>query len=407
MHLVWLSGDTLDTKDSNRTAPLPGKTAFCNEEKEELCEPTHVADAVPAKSLEKKASEPVSRISGWLTAISLAGVLAGAGFIARFSREQFLGISLGDWNVQDLSLLAGRCGIDSLLLPLAFLLRHGPAVALCLLVPALAAVVVHYQPRAETPLRACGLVAVIGASCVALFRYEAPTIQLNGWVIPGVLNLNTIPGSTTFQLPNSYIDRRYEYVSKLLIASRLPTLDPRNAEMPVSSGNVKVPILSGLGITPGDAGDDLQIQYSLVVLLCLASWIYLSIVRGPDRSTLPGRILYRSELVILVLLVVVSLFVPYMYGKLISSTEFAVADISYKESAPNSRSDKDMVWSDELFLISTAEKDVSVLSIKDGVAKVVQIPRDHLLYLHVYGRKDILRDLLEQRAALSSKGGAI
>lgn len=101
---------TVESRDKKRAAAADreNKTALRHEQKEPLGESAlaQMADAVPTKPSGKRAEEPVSKIGGWLTAISLAAVLAGAGFIARFSREQFLGISLGDWNAQDLSLLA-------------------------------------------------------------------------------------------------------------------------------------------------------------------------------------------------------------------------------------------------------------------------------------------------------------
>jgi hypothetical protein len=285
------------------------------------------------------------------------------------------------------------------------------AVALCLVVPAIATVVVHYRPKVGTPLRACGLVAVFFASCVLLVCYEAPTIQLHDWMTTGTPSLETIPGSPTFRLKpgsNSYINSRYTYISKLLIASKLQKLyfDHDKAELPVPSGKVEVPILRCFPIKPDEARDRIQAQYSIVVLVCLASWIYLSIIGRAEPSTLFGRILYRTELVVVALLMVVSVFIPYVYGKLISSTEFPLVDISYKEPAPNSTSDKEQVWPKEVPLIATTEKGVSILFIQNGLAKVVQIPRDHLLYLHVREETDVLRELLEQRAPLSSRGGA-
>jgi hypothetical protein len=403
----------VEPRSQNRMAPpnvQQQEWPPAEEQKEPPCEskPTQSADATPLKSSGQKTQGPVSKVGGWLTAISLAGVLAGAGFIARFSQEQFLGISLGDWSVQDLSLLAGRCGIDSMLLPVAFLLRHIVVLALCVAVFLISAVLVARfgeRPKVEMAFRACGLVALFSATCAVLLRYEAPTIQLHDWLTIGTPSLETIPGSPTFKLivgPNSYINARYSYVSKLLIASKLPRLDPIAAELPISGGNAKVPILFGFGTKPADAGDYIQAQYSIAILVCLGSWIYLSITPGPERSTLSERILYCGELVVLGLLVVVSVLIPYMYGKLISSTEFPVVDISYKEPAPNSNSDADKVWSDEVPLIATTDKDVSVLSIQHGIAKVIHIPRDRLLYLHVYGKKDVLEELLEQRALASA-----
>lgn len=385
-----------------------GKRLPLGERKEPRHEPTagQIAAETPVQSSDKGNEDPVSKVGGWLTAISLAGVLAGTGFIARFSREQFLGISLGDWSVQNLGLLAGRCGIDSLLLPLAFLLHNWVVVLSCVAVPLISAAIVtvfHERPRVETALRACGLLTLFAALFMVLLRYEAPTIQLHDWITGGSptaadSGFGAVPSSPTFRLIDSYIEQRYDDLCKLLIASKLPTFDPKTGTLP---DGTRVAALSCSGTSPVDASDQIQAQYSICILVCLGSWVYLAVLGNPDRSALSGRILYRAELVVLGPLVLVSVFIPYMYGKLISSTEFPVADISYREPPRNSKLDK--ISSVEVPLIAAGDKDISVLSIDAGVAKVVQIPRDHLFYLHIYSKMDILRTLLEQRALASAK----
>ena len=48
-----------------------------------------------------------------LGTLQIAGVLAGSGFIVKFAREDFLGVSSGNWDVSDLGMLAGSFALNS------------------------------------------------------------------------------------------------------------------------------------------------------------------------------------------------------------------------------------------------------------------------------------------------------
>src|ERR1700722_13020538 len=64
--------------------------------------------------------------------LQIAGVLAGSGFIVKFAREDFLGVSAGNWDVSQLGTLAGSFALTSATLLCQYIIH--PAVAIPLIV---------------------------------------------------------------------------------------------------------------------------------------------------------------------------------------------------------------------------------------------------------------------------------
>jgi hypothetical protein len=343
-------------------------------------------DGVYGMNHERPSSNPdddrVGEVISWLAALKVAGVLVASGFIARYAREQFLGVSLGDWNTTTLCLFAGRCAVDSILLPLEFICSHLIwSVALILIFIILVLGIRRYRPPVlqEEILRSTAS-GILLLTLVFIFLYfEAPTISLRDWLI-GTPPLQPI---TDVDTP---LRSRYADICKLLLTSRLP-----------ANGNpgASIPILSGFSMTRTQAQKTIDHSYAFCVLICSAAWIYIWIDQRSGAKM--SRLRWRGtlSLVLVISTLMVTVFIPYMYGKMIDATSFPTVDLSYLEAPP--QCDRATVHSVEMPLVYENDKVVSVVSIENGVSRIIEVPRERLLYLHLYDRQDALSTLLEQR----------
>ena len=65
--------------------------------------------------------------STWMKALQLTAVLAVAGYIGKLAVQQLLGIELGNWTAQDLSIFAGGWAVDTTSRVLDGILAHAGA----------------------------------------------------------------------------------------------------------------------------------------------------------------------------------------------------------------------------------------------------------------------------------------
>src|ERR1700689_4154092 len=87
--------------------------------------------------------------------LQIAGILAGSGFIVKFAREDFLGVSAGNWDVSQLGMLAGSFALTSATLLCQYVIH--PAVAIPLIVILAAYVLAENLLKRSRP----GLVGIL------------------------------------------------------------------------------------------------------------------------------------------------------------------------------------------------------------------------------------------------------
>jgi hypothetical protein len=329
--------------------------------------------------------DPLKEVQGWVGALTLASLLVAVGFISRISREQFLGMPPGQWDVSSLSLSAGRCLVDSLLIPIGFLSGHpystaaGASALLCF---PLAGWALRGRRSALEWFR-FGLLGAVGLSlALVLLRYELPTVPLTNWLIAGPPELpcqiSTPPTGNTLQLlflrktANGCATR----TAQVLVASKLD----------YDFDNSVVGVLYQFEMTPDQARDAVNRYYSVAVLICLLGWLWFLLSLPLRRLTVGDQFFSLLSTVVFMLLVLATGFVPYMYGKLIQSTVFPEAEVSFREAAPNSTQEK--VTSDDFAVVSKGDKSLSLVAAKPGVFRIVEVPLERVLYIHVYGTID-------------------
>jgi hypothetical protein len=346
--------------------------------------------------------DDVSRIRGWIAALGVAGALAAIGFIARFAREQFQGVPGADWSVSELSIQAGRFVVDSFVVPVTFFFNYVPyhwftdTAAVLLLTASVG--VFWWTPRGRHKwlVHASALLVLICTLVYVFLEFEVPTFPLQAWFAGGIPSAEQDFGRGTF------VNRRAWELSRTLVASRLESNDDRK----------NVAMLGSFQLSREEAKATIERHYSYAILVCALGWLYFLLSSG---SLLKGRarvVMDSGRLVAVLLLLAVTCLVPYVYGKLIDSSTLPKADIGYTESAARSEKGKELkieavaASASEVPVLSDTEKMVTILSIhpQEGkLSKVIEIPRDHLLYLHYWGTIDPLPKLV--RSAVPPSAG--
>jgi hypothetical protein len=100
--------------------------------------------------------------------------------------------------------------------------------------------------------------------------------------------------------------------------------------------------------------------------------------------------------VFLLLLLVVTLLVPYSFGKLIHSTDFPSATVEYKGNAEDSKDNG--IKHLEGPLLFQNDQTIAILWAKEGKTAVVYIPASAVLMMRLHGSVDALTYVLGRQA---------
>jgi len=320
--------------------------------------------------------------STWMKALQLTAILAVAGYIGKLAVQQLLGIELGNWTAQDLSIFAGAWAVDTgsrlidgiLGHPLAF----GVPVVLYVALPA-AVLSLPKGTRFVKPLTYAGIGVAAAALLVVLVWFEAPTLALKDWL---TTDLKYQLGSSRSGL----LGYREADLKATLLVSKMDGVATQNRTYCPTQPSE--PILHYL--KPADpvaaATSYLNLAYASSVVICGAAWLVLYFRPPADEPGMVDDIFRGLRLVIcFVLLPLCALLIPYMYGKLIYPTTFPLVGVTYS----NSDSEQKTLLMDE------TDKEVSLLSTQDAVPFVVEIKRrDEISKIRRFGKEDVFNVML-------------
>jgi hypothetical protein len=315
-----------------------------------------------------------------LGTLQIAGVLAGSGFIVKFAREDFLGVSSGNWDVSDLGMLAGSFGLNSATIMCQYVFHASVILPLMLILGGYVYVQSRFQrsrPRMVEALHLAGYV-VLAAILGAIFRVEqAPTLYLHDFLITSPRNQPNISQQTPdYRQTNNLV--------RLIFGSRIQDDPTRSSDFP---------ILKDFRLTPQSAYDVLNAQYARSLLICLVAWNFLFTTERRGRFKVHGAAIVA---VFVLLLLVVTTMVPYTYGKLIHSTDFPSATVEYKGNSPDPKDNG--IKHLEGPLLFQSPQTIAILWAKEGKTAVVYIPTSAVLMMRLHGSVDALTFVLGRQA---------
>jgi hypothetical protein len=347
-----------------------------------------------------------------LAGISITAAFAATGFIAAFGREQLLGVSLSDWSVQTLTILAGRCAADSFFLVLNIVVRHWVMVTLAFAIVGAAIVVLRHRtlpgwvaPAAECVLAIPLLVWVI----TVIVKFEAPTVALRGWVLASdqetplstaVRQLHPRP-SVVAKSTTDYIRAAAASssdapgVTRLLDYYFLNQKDTPGVLLLESSSDRVALDLKSIGFryrNRDQARNQLLATYARAVLVCGLALLYVLLSAQCPESKFWSDLLIVLRTALIVTSAVAAVLVPYVYGKVVDATLFPNAHIAYLVPSTVSADQKPDVVSSEYPVLSQTDKAVSLLSISrgGGYTKIIEVPREKILRLDFNSEVDAL-----------------
>jgi hypothetical protein len=331
------------------------------------------ADAPPAAKYRKS-------ILAVLGTLQIAGVLAGSGFIVKFAREDFLGVSSGNWDVSDLGMLAGSFALNSATIFCEYVLHARVAIPLVLILGGYVYAQSRLQrskPRLVEVLHMAGYV-VLAVILGTVFRMEqAPTLYLHDFLITSPKNQpNISPQTPDYRATNNLV--------RLIFGSRIKEDPTRSTDFP---------ILNDFRLTPQSAYDVLNAQYARSMLICLIAWNFLFTTERKGRFKVHGAAIVA---VFVLLLLVVTIMIPYTYGKLIHSTDFPSATVEYKDSSPDPKDGG--VRHLEGPLLFQNSQTIAILWAKEGKTAVVYIPTSDMFLMRLHGTVDALTFVLGRQA---------
>ncbi len=346
-----------------------------------------------------------------LAGISITAAFAATGFIAAFGREQLLGVIVSDWSVQTLTILAGRCAADSFFLVLNLVVRHWLIFTLAFVVVASAVVALRHRmvPAWVRPLAECALAIPLLIWLVAVIvTFEAPTVALRGWI---VASEQATPLSTAVRQLHPRVSvlakSSTDYIRDAASASNAPGVTrlqdyyflnqkdtPGVLLLEASSDRVAHDLQSiGFKYRNRDVARNMLLSiYARAVLACLLALLYVMLSAQCPESKFWSDLLGILRSAVIVTSAVATVLIPYAYGKVVDSTLFQDAHVTYLAPSTASTGQKDALVSGEYPVVSQSDKAVNLLWISrgGGYTKVIEVPREKILQMDLGSEVDAL-----------------
>jgi hypothetical protein len=279
-------------------------------------------------------------IASWIKAFTVVGLLASVGFTAKLAHEQLLGVQLTGWSALDLSIFAGRWVIDTLTSVLNLLTIRGVYSVLFLLFALLCLapviLIISLPPEDKTKpaapftaLRFVTLGLTAMGLCFVILWCEIPTFALSNWLTG---NLGTMLETRD----NGFIGLRESRLKALFFVSKTENVASTElARLKTCAFSNSAVLPANLIVDKGQftanqlAKNNLERIYGVSVLLCANSWLALYVLARSRRRVLEDEVFNGAYvLTAYILLPIASVFLPYMYGKLIYSAELPTAVVT-------------------------------------------------------------------------------
>lgn len=379
-----------------------------------------------------------------LAGISATALFAATGFIAAFAREQFLGISLRDWSIQSLTILAGKFAADTFFLVLNLAALHWYVLAIALVLACAAVFILRHRktPAFFIPAAECLLAApILVWLLISIMNFEAPIIPLHGWVLapngesPLSTAIRQLHPKASFAPTSSrrYVQRAISNAAPAPGATSTDTYYFNQSAGPgalllESSSDDLGTQLNAIGFTlykPYAALNRLHGAYASAASACVLAFIYLLLpqqggtrMRGKDTAESPAsqpphegtrqgahqdvhqglKLMYLSDLqfvlrsLVIAGLVIAALLLPYAYGKVIDSTLFPDSYVTYVQPSTDSVDGKATLKNGEYPVIGQTDASIFLLWIQGGGGhtQIVEVPRDKIVELDLQATVDVL-----------------
>ena len=351
-----------------------------------------------------------------LAGISITAAFAATGFIAAFGREQLLGVMVSDWSVQALTILAGRCAADSFFLVLNVVVRHWLMFTLAFVVIGSAVIVLRHRmvPAWVSPVAECAIaIPLLIWLVTVIVRFEAPTVALRGWI---VASEQATPLSTAVRQLHPRVavlaKSSTDYIRAAASASNAPGVTrlqdyyflnqkdtPGVLLLEASSDRVARDLQSiGFKYRNRDGARNMLLStYARAVLACLLALLYVVLSAQCPESKFWSDLLGILRSAVIVTSAVATVLVPYVYGKLVDSTLFQDAHVTYLAPSTVSTDQKDALVSGEYPVVSQTDKSISLLSISrgGGNTKIIEVPREKIVQIDFGAQVDALAKISE------------
>jgi hypothetical protein len=206
---------------------------------------------------------------------------------------------------------------------------------------------------------------------------QAPTLYLHDFLITSPKNQPNISQQTPdYEATNNLV--------RLIFGSRINEDPTRSTDFP---------ILKGFRLTTQSAYDIMNAQYARSILVCLMGWYVLFTTDRRGRFKTHGTALVT---VFVMLLLIVTIMIPYTYGKLIHSTDLPSATVEFKDTSPEPKSGENKHLEGPLLFQN--DQTVAILWAKEGKTAVIYIPTSEVLGLRLHGTVDALTFVLGRQA---------
>jgi len=346
-----------------------------------------------------------------LAGISITAAFAATGFIAAFGREQLLGVTVSDWSVQTLTILAGRCAADSFFLVLNLVVRHWVLLIIVVTLLGAATAVIRHRllrgwisPAAECLLAVPLLIWLV----IVIVKFEAPTVALRGWILASEQatplstavrqlhpRVSVVAKSSTDYIRGAASAANAPGVTRLQDYYFLNQRDTPGVLLLEASSDRVSRDLQAIGFkyrTRDRARNQLLSTYARAVLACILALLYILVSAQCPESKVWSDVLTALRTAVIVTSTVATILVPYVYGKVVDATLFQDAHVTYLVPSTVSTDQKDAVVSSEYPVVSQSDKAVSLLFISHGggYTKIIEVPREKILRMDLGAEVDAL-----------------
>ena len=320
----------------------------------------------------------------WIAALGVTAALAAAGFIAKLSFQESLGVALGNWNAVDLSIFAGNWAFDTLKITLRSFFVHPLRFGLPIVLYLLPSLFSFSRPPSDERGQLAKQVSIVFATAGLLFALlwgELPTLSFHDW-------LNRPISQSIYDQDTGLLGSRESSLRSTLLVSKMEGIAFQGSicERPALQlpDNLRSLVTGQSPVS--DARNNLEILYSTCVVICLAALLtayFEHMLKQPIPVGHGLRKLWAFDL--LLLLPLVTILTPYMYGKLLVPTRFPLVTVTFSNGEPT----------EKLLLIDETDKQVSLLNASVPVPFLVNIHRrDDIKSLQRYDTPDLLNDML-------------
>jgi hypothetical protein len=325
----------------------------------------------PLTAGDKRQAANFDSLKHLLTGVGVAGTLAVVGYVSSFARDEFLGVRVEIRSGSELTFAAGQFAVQTLLLLLQQARAHY-IITMCVVV---GIVILYLGDRLQRSanvsadlVRLVVLVTVMALGLAVLTFWDLPVVRIHDAMITG---LGALPGVGQTDL----IDCRTNQVWELLVDSRRLEGSPD----PISAASAKCIIRR----SPSAARTMLESIYILNTTFCVMGWLIVCLEEPVETL---GRVGVATRVSAIMVILICTLFVPYVFGKCIRSTTMPKVDVSLRD-----KSGKTEKW-EHAFLISEAEKSIIVIEFENSISRVVEVQRENVERINISGTGDALAE---------------